>query len=279
MEDYTYWNSQSPSPYAAPMGMPYSKTGEMPLMRSGMNQMAGYPDFELPPTFDASIPRSIDPNLQSPPGGYQMVNLHSTFPPNAISPPVTPTASDSDSQENQSTLSYPVDGANQKNKFQSVKRRMQNREAQRRFRERKESRQQTLEQRAAELEAKCQELSEGFRQKSEEVTRILQEKEALTGEIQDLRKRWRLMVMLLQRPNGLQSLSSLLASDSSLSSSPSTPSASSGSDSSTSSSTPSPASPATPAAALDAPLDELLGCLHALLVPNETPHSSASPSS
>jgi TolA-binding protein len=154
---------------------------------------------------------------------------------------------------------------------------MQNREAQRRFRERKESRQQTLEQRAAELEEKCQELSEGFRQKSEEVTRILQEKEVLTGEIQDLRKRWRLMVMLLQRPNGLQSLSSLLASDSSSSSSPSTPSPSSSG--SGSSSAPSPAPPATEAAPLDAPLDELLGCLHALLVPNETPHSSSSASS
>jgi TolA-binding protein len=158
---------------------------------------------------------------------------------------------------------------------------MQNREAQRRFRERKESRQQTLEQRAAELEEKCQELSEGFRQKSEEVTRILQEKEVLTGEIQDLRKRWRLMVMLLQRPNGLQSLSSLLASDSSSSSSPSTPSpSSSGSGSSSAPSpAPSPAPPATEAAPLDAPLDELLGCLHALLVPNETPHSSSSASS
>jgi TolA-binding protein len=154
---------------------------------------------------------------------------------------------------------------------------MQNREAQRRFRERKESRQQTLEQRAAELEAKCQELSEGFRQKSAEVTRILQEKEVLTGEIQDLRKRWRLMVMLLQRPNGLQSLSSLLASDSSSLSAPSTPSPSSSG--SGSSSAPSPAPPATEAAPLDAPLDELLGCLHALLVPNETPHSSSSASS
>ncbi|KAL2859404.1 hypothetical protein BJX68DRAFT_115501 [Aspergillus pseudodeflectus] len=273
MEDYSYWNSQSPSAYPAPMGMPYNKNGEMPMMRSGMNQMAGYPDFELPPTFDASIPRSVDPNLQSPPGVYQMVNLNSTFPPNtAISPPVTPTASDSDSQENQSSISYPMDATNQKHKFQSVKRRMQNREAQRRFRERKEERQQTLEQRAAELEAKCQELSEGFRQKSEEVTRILQEKEALTGEIQDLRKRWRLMVMLLQRPNGLQSLSSLLASDSSLPSTPS-PAPSGGS------SSPSPASPATEAAPLDAPLDELLGCLHALLVPTETPHSSSSSSS
>ncbi|KAL3442302.1 hypothetical protein BJX65DRAFT_226611 [Aspergillus insuetus] len=242
--------------------------------------MAGYPDFELPPTFDASIPRSVDPNLQSPPGVYQMVNLNSTFPPNtAISPPVTPTASDSDSQENQSSISYPMDATNQKHKFQSVKRRMQNREAQRRFRERKESRQQTLEQRAAELEAKCQELSEGFRQKSEEVTRILQEKEVLTGEIQDLRKRWRLMVMLLQRPNGLQSLSSLIASDSSSSSAPSTPSPSSSGSGSGSSSAPSPAPPTTEAAPLDAPLDELLGCLHALLVPNETPHSSSSSSS
>jgi hypothetical protein len=36
MEDYSYWNSQSPGPYPAPMGMPYNKNGEMPMMRSGM---------------------------------------------------------------------------------------------------------------------------------------------------------------------------------------------------------------------------------------------------
>ncbi|KAL2841753.1 hypothetical protein BJY01DRAFT_217164 [Aspergillus pseudoustus] len=239
--------------------------------------MAGYQEFELPHTFDTSIPRSVmphevDPSLQQSPGVYQMVNLNSTFPPNntAISPPVTPTASDSDSQEGQSINSYPImDATHQKHKFRSVKRRMQNREAQRRFRERKEERQQTLEQRAAELEAKCQELSEGFRQKSEEVSRILKEKEALTGEIQDLRKRWRLMVMLLQRPNGLQSLSSLLAGDSSSSSSSSSSSPTSASSASSPSSTTDPAH-------LDAPLDELLGCLHALLLPNEAPRSSSS---
>ncbi|KAL3462458.1 hypothetical protein BJX64DRAFT_140377 [Aspergillus heterothallicus] len=266
MEDYTYWNAHGGSSYPAPLAMPYSKTGDMPMMRSGMNHMAGYQEFELPPTYDTSIPRSVmpheaDPSMQSP-GVYQMVNLNSAFPPNtAISPPVTPTASDSDSQEGQPINSYTIDPTSQKHKFQSVKRRMQNREAQRRFRERKEERQQTLEQRATELEAKCQELSEGFRQKSEEVSRILKEKESLTGEIQDLRKRWRLMVMLLQRPNGLQSLSSLLANDSSSSSlsSPASPSAS-----------------ATEPAQLDAPLDELLGCLHALLLPNATPHTSSS---
>jgi chromosome condensin MukBEF ATPase and DNA-binding subunit MukB len=129
---------------------------------------------------------------------------------------------------------------------------MQNRNAQRRFRERKEVHHQTLQQRATELEAKCQELSEGLNQKSEEISKILKEKEALTGEIQDLRKRWRLMVMLLRLPNRLQSLSGLLGSD--------LPSCASSS--------------AIKAEPLDVPLEDLFGCLQELLLPNEAPNSS-----
>jgi hypothetical protein len=136
---------------------------------------------------------------------------------------------------------------------------MQNRDAQRRFRERKE-RHKTLHQRAIELEAKCQELSEGFHQKPEEVSRIIKEKEALTGEIQDLRKRWRLMLMLLRLPTRLQLLSTLLGSD-----------LSSTSDSFVSSS---PSSYTMKAEPLDVPLEDLLGCLQELLLPNDDmPHA------
>lgn len=135
-----------------------------------------------------------------------------------------------------------------------AKGRIQNREAQRRFRGRKEELRQTLQRQATELEAQCQELSKRFCQKSEEVSKILKEKEALTGEIQDLRKRWHVMLMLLQLPDRLQSLSSLLGTDLSLPSSPS-------------SSSPSSSPSTTKAEPLDVPLDELLGCLQELLLP------------
>lgn len=134
-----------------------------------------------------------------------------------------------------------------------AKGRIQNREAQRRFRERKEELRQSLQRQATELEAQCQELSKRFCQKSEEVSKILKEKEALTGEIQDLRKRWHIMLMLLQLPDRLQSLSSLLGTDLSLPSS--------------SSSSPSSSPSTTKAEPLDVPLDELLGCLQELLLP------------
>jgi hypothetical protein len=140
---------------------------------------------------------------------------------------------------------------------------MQNRDAQRRFRGRKEVLHQTLQQRATGLEAKCQELSEGLCQKSEEISKILKEKEALTGEIQDLRKRWRLMLMLLRLPNRLQSLSTLLGSDLALTSSTSV------------SSSPSPS--AMKAEPLDVPLEDLLGCLQELLLPNNDMPQSSSP--
>ncbi|KAL3455486.1 hypothetical protein BJX64DRAFT_68380 [Aspergillus heterothallicus] len=133
---------------------------------------------------------------------------------------------------------------------------MQNRQAQRRFRERKEERQQSLEQKAVNLEKKHQELSEEFRLKCDEASQLLKEKEGLKGEIEDLRKRWRLMVGLLQRPNGAQSLATLLAGDSLLQSSSSS-------------------SPVATSESAPAPLDELLGCLHALIVPNKpSPHST-----
>jgi FtsZ-binding cell division protein ZapB len=142
---------------------------------------------------------------------------------------------------------------------------MQNRDAQRRFRGRKEERYQTLQLRASELEAKCQELSERFNQKSEEVSEITKEKEALTSEIQDLRKRWRLMLMLLRLPNRLQSLCGLLGGDSS---------SISGSTLCFSSSP-----PAVKTQPLDLPLEDLFGCLQELLLPHETPDSSSPPSS
>jgi hypothetical protein len=99
-------------------------------------------------------------------------------------------------------------GANQA--IEQMKRRLQNRQAQRRFRQRKEERQQTLEQKTTSLQSQYQALLEELNRKSQEASETRREKEALSTEIDDLRKRWRLMVLLLSRPNGLQSLTMLL---------------------------------------------------------------------
>ncbi|KAJ5380767.1 bZIP transcription factor bZIP-1 [Penicillium cataractarum] len=251
MEDY--WNSQNPSIFS----MQY-QSGEMPTQEPRMG-------FEFPPT--SVPPAEADRNL-NPPESYQTLDLDSTLSFNGtISPSLSASdslsaldslsASDSlstsdsgstsDSQDSQGSVTYTGDAESQK--LQTVRRRMQNREAQRRFRGRKEERYQILQQRTTELEEKCQELSNGFNQKSEELSKISKENETLISEIQDLRKRWRLILMLLRRPNRLQSLSGLLGSDLS---SPS----------------------AVMAEPLDLPLEDLFGCLQELLLPNET-HTAA----
>lgn len=138
---------------------------------------------------------------------------------------------------------------------------MQNRDAQRRFRGRKEERYQTLQQRSSELEAKCQELSERFNQKSEEMSKIIKEKEALTSEVHDLRKRWRLMLMLLRHPNRLELLSGLLGEDSFSIADPTLCFSSSLS--------------AVKTQPLDLPLEDLFGCLQELVLAHETPDSSS----
>ncbi|KAF3392744.1 hypothetical protein F1880_008550 [Penicillium rolfsii] len=249
MDDFSYWNPQCPSGF----DMHY-RGGEVPVLPPLVNYLTGYQESELPTTFETSIPRSVmppkaDPSIQ-PAGTYQNVNFDSTFSPNAtISTPSSP-----HSQHGQGLVKTLVDSRIQKSKSQTTKGRMQNRDAQRRLRGRKKELQQTLRQQAAELDAKCQELTKGFNQKSEEVSQILKEKEALTSEIQDLRKRWRVMLMLLQLPDQLQSLSTLLGSDPTVTSS-SSPSSSS-------------SPPTKKVESLDVPLDQLLECLQELLLPN-----------
>ncbi|KAL2837080.1 hypothetical protein BJX68DRAFT_250022 [Aspergillus pseudodeflectus] len=278
MDAYSYSQPTSPSYFQSlPLIMPLDPDSEAPLyFRDRLNNMSGYQDFDL---FSAAYPDNahatttnnhiqplmhIETNfgkMPQPTSASQMLNQSPTFP-SASSSPVTPTLlSDCDSQhDSDGSQSYSADPTMPKHTTQSVKRRMQNRQAQRRFRERKEERQQSLEQKAVNLEKQHKELSEEFRHKCDEASQLLREKESLKGEIEDLRKRWRLMVGLLQRPNGAQSLATLLAGDSL------------GLSSGSGSVTPESA----PAASAPAPLDELLGCLHALVVPTQsttTPHN------
>ncbi|GIJ91281.1 hypothetical protein Asppvi_010246 [Aspergillus pseudoviridinutans] len=150
-------------------------------------------------------------SLNHGPEVYRTVKLSSR---SARPSPVTPTESNLEPQTDSYSFmlhqSTPTGGNHQ---FLSVKRRMQNRAAQRRFRQRKEDQQKSLKQKTVDLEEKYQELSDRLHEKSEEVCRLLREKNALKCEIQDLRKRWQMVGLLLQHPKGPQSLSSLFAAD------------------------------------------------------------------
>jgi predicted nuclease with TOPRIM domain len=99
-----------------------------------------------------------------------------------------------------------------------VKRRIQNRAAQRRFRERRDEQNKNLQEKVTELQEKYEALEEKLRQKSEEASQFQSDNAGLKSEVESLRQRWRTMVLLLQRPNSLQFLSVLVGGEKSLSS-------------------------------------------------------------
>ncbi|RHZ56139.1 bZIP transcription factor [Aspergillus thermomutatus] len=101
-------------------------------------------------------------------------------------------------------------------KTKNVRRRMQNREAQRRFRERKEQQQKTLQQKAEDLQNKCQTLLDQYTKRTDEVCRLLKENDALRSEVKNLRQQWEVISTILQRPKGSTSRSpSVLTEESS----------------------------------------------------------------
>ncbi|KAJ0413402.1 hypothetical protein BJY00DRAFT_296943 [Aspergillus carlsbadensis] len=211
MDNYAQSHVHPPPFPTSPCGeMHWSKT----QFQNGPSYIDGYTDFDLPPLtttsgapLHQSIVMPVDAlcNMMSPVGTYQGVHPYCTFPGNTAT--ITPAGSDSGSH-----IDFVLNSkGNEHSKAQSVKRRQQNREAQRRFRERKDEAQQVLEQKAAKLEARIAELSSGMTQKSEEESKILREKDALAREVRDLRERWQVVERLLQRPSGAQTLSTLLA--------------------------------------------------------------------
>ncbi|KAH7186712.1 putative bZIP transcription factor [Fusarium oxysporum] len=86
------------------------------------------------------------------------------------------------------------------NNRSNVRRRMQNREAQRRFRERREQEQKTLQQVADDLRTEYLALCDQHAKSTTEVSRLLEENDALRSEVKNLRQRWRLMLAVLQWP-------------------------------------------------------------------------------
>ncbi|KAL3486993.1 hypothetical protein BJX62DRAFT_241480 [Aspergillus germanicus] len=202
MDDY-FGPQDSTSVGLPPLYIPSHKGKMASQLMDTMDESGLYPSLDMHPGFsDMSIPHSdsgiIMPTLTSiEPELYHITSApHSAMPSSA-----PPTESDYDS------------ATGGQGTHKNVTRRQQNRDAQRRYRERQSKQTKSLEQSVVDLEAKCQWLSNGFYQKSHEVMHLFRDNNSLKSEVQSLRQRWQLMIMLLQRPKALQSLSVLLEED------------------------------------------------------------------
>ncbi|CEJ56451.1 hypothetical protein PMG11_02657 [Penicillium brasilianum] len=114
---------------------------------------------------------------------------------------------DSNSDGSRSNLSTQEDGQ------KLVNRRIQNRAAQRRFRERRDEQNKILQAKLNELQEEHRKLSDELSQKSKEVGSLKTENEALKSEVENLRQRWRSILLLLKRPKSLQLLSMLVGGE------------------------------------------------------------------
>ncbi|KAL2824823.1 hypothetical protein BJY01DRAFT_230391, partial [Aspergillus pseudoustus] len=217
MEDYSYFSSQHSTlpplyipPHKASSAMSLPLIGDLNTSEiyQSLDIHPSYPDLSLAASdsMDFKLPTltSIESEL------YQPAPLNLTPRRTASSSSATPTESDCDSL---TEIQTSTDPSKQGHKSKNVKRRQQNRDAQRRYRERRDERTKSLEQTVLDLEAKRQWLTNGFYQKSQEVTQLFRDNDLLKSEIHELRQRWQLMIMLLQRPKALQSLSTLMAED------------------------------------------------------------------
>ncbi|KAJ0417343.1 hypothetical protein BJY00DRAFT_315966 [Aspergillus carlsbadensis] len=205
MDDY--FSSQHSTFVGLPsLYMPSHKNKMASQLMDTLDESGLYPNLDMHPGFaDMSMPHSDSGILMPTLTSIEPDLYHITSAPHSAMPSsVPPTESDYDS---------PIGGqardgqGSQKN----VTRRQQNRDAQRRYRERQSKQTKSLEQNVVDLEARCQWLSNSFYLKSHEVMQLFRDNGALKSEVQSLHQRWQLMIMLLQRPRALQSLSVLLA--------------------------------------------------------------------
>ncbi|KAE8350050.1 hypothetical protein BDV28DRAFT_151296 [Aspergillus coremiiformis] len=137
-------------------------------------------------------------------GVHREINMTSfTRPlPGPTTPPGTTTDVESNSSpQREHGLDPQLINAIIQNDFKNVKRRMQNREAQRRFRERKEQRQKSLQQKADDLQTDYRTLTDQYTKRTDEVCQLLKENDQLRSEVKALRQRWRIMKSVLQQPN------------------------------------------------------------------------------
>ncbi|CEN60499.1 hypothetical protein ASPCAL02936 [Aspergillus calidoustus] len=212
-EQYPLWPIQSPTPSELPPGI--AKNVDMSFDSTLQCIYGMFPD--APSTED-----DLDTFL------YQdMISHSSNLQENEALLPVglSPSGSEPSASTISSSLSpQPVERSSARSspaprhdklaiddRSYSMKRRMQNREAQRRFRERKEEHLTTLEKRAAIAEERYKELLKDTEQQTAEAAKLRTENKRLKAETHRLRERWRTMLALLQPAQRLIALSVLLA--------------------------------------------------------------------
>ncbi|KAL3447474.1 hypothetical protein BJX65DRAFT_276770 [Aspergillus insuetus] len=208
MDDY-FGPQRSTSVELPSLYIPSHKTKMASQLMDTLGESGLYPNLDMHPSLsDISNPYSDSGIIMPTPLSSNDPDLyHITSAPHCALPSsAPPTESDYDSVSGSQIV-------NGECTHKNVTRRQQNRDAQRRYRERQSKQSKSLEQSVVDLKVKCQWLSNGFYQKSHEATQLFRDNNVLKSEVQMLRQRWQLIIMLLQRPKALQSLSVLLEDD------------------------------------------------------------------
>ncbi|KKK27217.1 hypothetical protein ARAM_003260 [Aspergillus rambellii] len=176
---------------------------------------APYPSSNLLPFpssyHDSSIPLGLIYELDSyrAPQDIAMTSVVS-YGGNRSPPPLWSSASSAvPSPDLDSVFSHSQEGDLEETSIQQIVHNnfKDNREAQRRFRQRKEQRQQNLQQKIQDLQVGYRSLSEQSAKHSDHVKQLLEENSGLKCEVKNLRRRWRMMMTLLQQPPNSPSLS------------------------------------------------------------------------
>ncbi|KAL2786653.1 hypothetical protein BJX66DRAFT_341972 [Aspergillus keveii] len=120
--------------------------------------------------------------------------------------PTTPTTSSSETSPTVSPAPSVSPSSADPNESKAARRRAQNRDAQRRFRERKEHQKKILEKDADALRTDYQALLKQYADTATDMTRLVKENDMLRLEVKNLRYQWRLVLAVLQRLQGAESL-------------------------------------------------------------------------
>ncbi|CEN61051.1 hypothetical protein ASPCAL07718 [Aspergillus calidoustus] len=127
--------------------------------------------------------------------------------------PTTPTISSSESSPIVSPAPSASPSTADPSESKAARRRAQNRDAQRRFRERKEHQKKILEKDADALRTDYQALLRQYADTATDMTRLVKENDALRLEVKNLRYQWRLVLAVLQRLQGAESIAAALPED------------------------------------------------------------------
>ncbi|KAL2796993.1 hypothetical protein BJX66DRAFT_335451 [Aspergillus keveii] len=206
-DKFLSWNPQDTSsfPYPLPYTSPTKESDFTLQLAYGLHNPETSQTKEIPPLsigINADTRETIVEQGSTSPTTTSFSSLLSPTDTGSSSPTLAEARGSVSSESNLG----PSEGARKPGQ-KNTKRAVQNRAAQRRFRERRDEQNRTLREKAEHLQEKYEALGERLNAKSDEVNQLKKKNGELNSEIQDLRRRWRTMVLLLQRPKSLQFLS------------------------------------------------------------------------